>query len=123
MSDKIRKFTDLQTWKEGHKLVLMIYKETKVFPQEERYSLVDQMRRAAVSITSNIAEGFGRQGIKEKIQFYYIAKGSLIELENQILVARDVGHITKTDSDNILKQSDITGRLLQGLITKMKSLL
>jgi four helix bundle protein len=66
---KIKDFTDLKTWEEGHKLVLMIYKITKSFPKDELYSLVDQMRRAVVSITSNVAEGFGRQGYKEKIQF------------------------------------------------------
>jgi len=75
---KIEEFTDLIVWQEGHKLVLQIYKITKLFPKEETYSLTDQMRRAAVSVTSNIAEGFGRQGMKEKVQFYFLAKGSLV---------------------------------------------
>lgn len=70
---KIRSFTDLEAWKEGHKLVLAVYKVTKKFPKEEKYALTDQMRRCAVSITSNIAEGFSRQGKKEKIQFYFTA--------------------------------------------------
>ena len=67
----IKDFTDLFSWKESHKLILMIYKMLKKFPKEENFALSDQMRRASVSITSNIAEGFGRQTIKEKIQFYY----------------------------------------------------
>ncbi|KKR76512.1 MAG: hypothetical protein UU21_C0008G0019 [Candidatus Levybacteria bacterium GW2011_GWA2_40_8] len=86
---KIQSFTDLEVWKQAHKLVIEIYRVTKKFPKEERYSLVDQMRRAAISITSNIAEGFSRQGKKEKLQFYFMARGSLTELQNQLLVARN----------------------------------
>ena len=76
INKKIKSFTDLDTWKEGHKLVLLIYESTKSFPKEERFALTDQIRRAAVSITSNIAEGFSRQSLREKIQFYSISKGS-----------------------------------------------
>ena len=68
MNKKIKDFTDLTTWQESHKLVLMIYKVTGNFPKKETFSLVDQMRRAATSVTSNIAEGFGRQTYKEKVQ-------------------------------------------------------
>jgi len=88
VNNKIITFTDLNTWKEGHKLVLMVYKTTDKFPSKETFSLIDQMRRAAVSLTSNIAEGFTRAGIKEKIQFYLMAKGSLTELQNQLYVAK-----------------------------------
>lgn len=66
MNNKIKEFTDLLAWQEGHKLVILIYAITKTFPKQELYSLIDQMRRAVASITSNIAEGFGRQGYKEK---------------------------------------------------------
>jgi len=94
---KIKSFTDLVVWKKGHELVIAVYKITKNFPKDELYSLTNQMRRAAASITSNIAEGFGRQGYKEKIQFYYLAQGSLIELKNQLLIAKDVDYLNKTD--------------------------
>jgi len=77
---KIQSFTQLNVWKEAHKLVLLIYKTTDNFPKKETYSLTDQMRRCAISITSNIAEGFSRQSKKEKLQFYYVSKGSLTEL-------------------------------------------
>jgi len=77
--NKIKSFIDLNAYKEAHKLVLMIYQVTKEFPKEERYGLIDQMRRAAVSITSNIAEGFSRKTIKDKYQFYTLAQSSLIE--------------------------------------------
>ena len=122
-ANKIREFTDLKVWQEGHKLVLIIYKLTKEFPKEERYSLIDQLRRCVISITSNIAEGFGRHSYKEKIQFYYQSQGSLTELKNQIYIARDVGYITYEQFDQIIKQADQVHKLLQGLITKSKSFL
>ncbi|MEK7156342.1 MAG: four helix bundle protein [Patescibacteria group bacterium] len=118
---KILEFTDLKAWQESHRLVLLIYQFTKKFPKEESYGLVSQMRRAAVSITSNIAEGFGRQGYKEKIQFYYLAHGSLIELKNQLIVAHDVGYIDEGVFQSAVQQSSIAHRLLRGLITKSKS--
>src|SRR3989344_3697710 len=95
IQDKIRSFTDLKVWQEGHRLVLMIYQVTNNFPGKETYSLTDQMRRAVTSVTSNVADGFGRQTYKEKVQFYYLAQGSLIELKNQLLIARDVGYLVK----------------------------
>jgi four helix bundle protein len=123
MQKPIRDFTDILAWQEGHKLVLDIYRLTKKFPKEEIFGLVSQMRRAAVSVTSNIAEGFGRQGYKEKIQFFYVAQGSLIELKNQLLIARDIGYISIVDFTKISEQADQTHKLLQGLITKSKSFL
>ncbi|MFH1182946.1 MAG: four helix bundle protein [Candidatus Moraniibacteriota bacterium] len=122
-SNKIRSFTDLKVWQEGHILVIMIYKITDKFPKKEIYSLSCQMRRAVSSITANIAEGFGRQGYKEKIQFYYISQGSLMELKDQILTARDLGYIDSRDLKNVVEKANDTHRLLQGLITKSKTFL
>ena len=102
---KIKSFTDLNSWKETHTLVLEIYKLTRKFPKEERYGLTDQIRRCAVSISSNIAEGFSRQGGKEKLQFYFMSKGSLTELQNQLLIARDVGYINKMKFDKVAEQT------------------
>jgi four helix bundle protein len=118
---KIKTFTDLNTWKESHKLLLLIYRETKKFPKEEMFCLTSQMRRAVLSVTSNIAEGFGRQGIKEKIQFYYIAQGSITELKNQILAAKDIGYIDKEVLNELALQANTSHQLLQGLITKTKT--
>lgn len=118
---KIQTFTDLHVWKEGHLLVLDVYKTTKDFPKEETYSLVDQMRRAAASITANIAEGFGRQTYKEKLQYYYLAQGSLTELKNFILISKDVGYIDTKTFDDLVYQSNLTHQILQGLIQKTKS--
>lgn len=119
--NKIKEFTDLLTWQEGHKLVLQIYKITSSFPHRETFSLVDQMRRAVTSITSNIAEGFGRQTYKEKIQYFYLAQGSLTELKNQILISKDVGYLSNNDFDILSVQINSTHQLLQGLIKKSKS--
>ena len=118
--DKIKSFTDLITWKEGHKLVLMIYKITKSFPKEEKFGLVSQLRRAAVSITSNIAEGFSRKSDKEKTQFYLMAKGSLTEIQNQILIAKDVAYIGKKEFNELADQTIKVNKLLSGLIKKVK---
>lgn len=120
---KLVSFTNLIVWREGHKLVLLVYKITSDFPKEEKYSLADQMRRAAVSITSNIAEGYGRFGYKEKIQFYYLAQGSLTELKNQLLIARDVGYIPEQVFIRIIEQANFVHRILIGLIQKSKSYL
>lgn len=118
---RIQTFTDLIAWQEGHKLVITTYRLTKNFPKEETYSLIDQMRRAAASITANIAEGFGRQTYKEKTQFYYMAQGSLIELKNFILISKDVGYLSQENFDILVKHSNISHQLLQGLIQKTKS--
>ena len=120
---KIKSFTDLRAWQEGHQLVILTYKITKDFPRKDTYSLTDQMRRAAASVTSNIAEGFGRQGYKEKIQFYYLAQGSLTELKNQIIIAKDVDYIDVDIFKTLMSSADMAHRLLQGLITKSKTFL
>lgn len=119
--EKIKSFTDLNVWKEGHKLVIMVYRITKLFPKEETYSLIDQMRRAAASITANIAEGFGRQSYKEKVQFYYLAKGSLLELKNFILIAKDINYLTPEQSNELANQANIVDQILQGFIRKSKT--
>ena len=93
--EKIKSFTDLDGWKEGHGLVLMIYKVTKSFPKDEIFNLTSQMRRCAVSITSCIAEGFSRQSYKEKVKINSLPQGSVTELQNQLHVARDVAYIGK----------------------------
>jgi four helix bundle protein len=91
---KILDFTDLIAWQKAHSLVLTTYTYTKMFPENEKFILMSQMTRAAISITSNIAEGFGRSTAKDKIYFYGIAKGSLLELRSQSHVAKDLEYIT-----------------------------
>jgi four helix bundle protein len=121
--EKIASFTDLDVWKEGHKLVLMVYKVTRLFPKTETYLLVDQMRRSASSITANIAEGFGRQTYREKLQFYYLSQGSLNELKNFLLIAKDIGYVEQKDFNLLAEQANLTHKILQGLLHKTKSLI
>ena len=117
---KITSFTQLNAWKEGHRLVVMVYKVVKDFPPKETFALVNQMCRSSVSITSNIAEGFSRQSYKEKIQFYFMALGSLTELQNQLLVARDVGYISRNIFSSLAHQSVVAHKIISGLIKKSK---
>lgn len=118
---KIQSFTDLNAWKEGHKLVLSVYKTTASLPKDEKFGLIDQIRRAAVSITSNIAEGFSRYGGKEKQQFYRVALGSLTELQNQLLVIRDVGYMPQEQFNELAEQSVVASKLINGLIKSSRN--
>ena len=90
----IKTFTDLIVWQKGHALVLEIYKITSFFPKEELYGLTSQIKRAIISVTSNIAEGFVRHSKKEKVQFYYVSLGSITEVQNHLIIARDLHFIT-----------------------------
>jgi len=114
--NQIKRFTELNVWKEAHKLVLIVYNITKKFPIDERFSLVQQMRRAVVSITSNIAEGFGRKTGRDKIKFYYYSSGSLIELMNQCIISRDLNLLSMIEFEELWKQQIIVQKLLSGLI-------
>ena len=116
MNNKIKSFTDLIVWQEAHKLALEIYKITKNFPKEETYSLTDQMKRCSISISSNIAEGFSRQGKKEKIQFYFTAKESLTELQNQLLLAKDVKYLRLESFKSLAEQTVTVHKLMNGLV-------
>lgn len=112
----IRSFTELNAWREGHKLVLKIYSLTKSFPREEMYGLSDQLRRAAVSVTSGIAEGFSRNTAKDKNQFYYIALGSLTEIQNQLMVARDLEYLAKEQFIMVAELTVVVHKLINGLL-------
>lgn len=116
VSEKIISFTDLIAWQEGHKLVLLIYDLTRKFPKEELFGITNQMRRCVVSITSNIAEGFSRNSWKEKLQFYSISLGSVTELQNQLLIARNIKYITSLDFENAANLSIRVAKITNGLI-------
>ena len=109
-------FTDLNAWKEAHKLVLMVYQATKKFPMEEKYCLVPQLRRAVISITSNLAEGFCRRGKKDKINFYNISVSSLTETQNQVILSRDLEYLNKDEFSKIWNQTIVVQKLIFGLI-------
>lgn len=92
---EIKTFRDLKVWQKAHELVLLIYKITSTFPSHELYGIVSQMRRAVVSIASNIVEGFRRRSVNESIRFYNIADASLEELKYQLLVSFDLHYINE----------------------------
>ena len=111
---KIESFRQLEAWQEAHRLALMVYQVTKEFPSDERFGLVAQMRRAAISIPANIAEGFKRRGIQDKLRFYNISEGSLEEVKYYRILSKDLGYVSS--SDDLTSQSGTVGRLLNGLI-------
>lgn len=113
---KITNFQDLNVWQASRKLFFIIFKLTKKFPREEVFSSVSQMRRAAMSISSNIAEGFGRSSKPDKLHFYVMARGSLTELQNQIILTADVELTGNADMQTALDQAEITHKLIVGLI-------
>lgn len=117
-SRKIKSFTDLIVWQKGHTLVLEIYKITNQFPSQEQFGLTNQIRRAAVSFTSNIAEGFSRKSYKEKTRFYYIALGSLTEIQNQLLIAKDIGYINEEQFNYHADKTIEINKITNGLIKK-----
>src|SRR3989344_8403823 len=113
---KISSFTDLIAWKEGHALVLMVYKVTKKFPREEMFGLTNQIRRAVVSVTSNVAEGFSRFSSNDKSRFYSMAQGSLTEVQNQLIIARDVEYLSAKEYADVADQTILVHKLINGLI-------
>lgn len=117
--DVIWTHKDLEAWQRALTLAERIYQATKLFPDEERYGLSSQMRRAAVSIASNIAEGAARKSRQEFLQFLHIARGSLSELDTQVTLAIRLGYIAAGNGleDNVQR----VGRLLTGLISKLRN--
>lgn len=113
---KIQSFTQLIVWQKAHLLALEIYKITKTFPMEEKFGLIDQLRRAAVSVTSNIAEGFYRRTMKDKAHFYAISLGSLAEIQNQLLMSRDLTYLRNETFHSIALKTVEVHKLLNGLI-------
>lgn len=115
-----RNYKDLLAWQKSMDLVTACYKHTANFPALERYGLTDQLRRAAVSIPANIAEGQGRQYDAEFARFLYIASGSLAELETHIQIAQRLGYLDQLAADHLLEQCTEVARLLHGLILFQK---
>jgi len=112
----ISDFYDLDVWKQGHKLVLMVYKILKTFPKEEKFGVCDQLRRASSSITANIAEGYGRYHFTDKIRFFIQARGSVKEVQNFILLSKDLQYITDSVAKDIWGQTKSVEKLINGLI-------
>lgn len=118
MKTKIERFEDLEVWKKAHKLVLETYRVTKNFPGEERFGLIPQMRRAAISIAANVAEGFKKRTLKDKSNFYNISQGSLEELRYYFILSVDLGY--SKDNKDLTYLIEEVGRMLYGLIKSIQ---
>lgn len=118
----IKNFYDLEAWKVSHDFALEIYKMTKDFPKEELYGIVSQMRRAASSVTANIAEGFSRYHFKDKIRFYYQARASISEVQNFLLLAKDLGYIDFEKCKIAGEKGNNSRQLINGLIRSINNL-
>lgn len=108
-------FENMKAWQESKKLVVDVYHLLDSFPNFEKYALCDQIRRAIVSVPSNIAEGSGRISIKEQLHFYEISYGSLMETYNQLLIAADLDYIDEDSLETLRPKIDIVARMLNGL--------
>ena len=117
---KIEKFEEIQAWQKARQLVKRIYQVTSEGDFAQDYSLKDQIRRASVSIISNIAEGFSRQTDKEFIQYLHVAKGSVSEVQSQLYVALDLEYISKDGFKELYELSQETIRLISGFVRYLK---
>lgn len=117
----VKSYKDLVVWQEARRLVKMIYQLTDTFPTKEQYALTQQIRRAVVSIPSNIAEGHSRHSKKDYINFLSIAIGSLAELDTQIILSCDLGYVTEKNATPVFSAIHGLQRMLHSLRTKLKS--
>ena len=116
-----RHFTDVKAWQMGHFLALSVYKVTRAFPKDEQFALTNQLRRAATSIPSNIAEGFNRFSLKEKAHFYSISLSSASEVQSQLILAKDLGYINQDEFVNINSSIITAHKLLTALIKSLRA--
>lgn len=120
MKNEIRNFYDLEAWKRSHKISLKIYKLTEKFPKEEIYGITSQLRRSASSVGANIAEGFARFHYRDKIRFYYHARGSVAESQNFLLLAKDLRYINMENCEMLGKDFNEIAKLINGLIRSIE---
>ena len=117
----INSYRDLEVWKKSRALVKQVYQLTQGFPKEEIYGLTSQLRRAVVSVPSNIAEGHSRSGTRDFIQFISLAIGSLAEVETQLLLAQDLDYLKEIEIKNTIENIHELQRMLHGLRTALKA--
>ncbi len=115
----IKSYRDLEVWQRGIDLTKDVYEVTRSFPDEEKFGLTAQLRRAAVSIPSNIAEGWGRAATKDYVRFLRIARGSLVEMETQLIIAHRLGYLSKQALQTMLEETTIEGKMLLSLIRSL----
>jgi four helix bundle protein len=120
MNNVIKSFEDLLVWKKAHNIVLIIHKLLEKFPKEEKYRIIDQLARAVISIPTNIAEGFGRYTSKDYVHFLIIARGSVSEVKYLVLLSKDLKYVTFTEYDELKKELDDIGKMINGLINSLR---
>lgn len=118
---KITSFEQLTVWKESQQLAVLVYQVTKSFPKDETFGITSQIRRAASSISANIAEGFGRATINDKLHFLVIAYGSLLETKNFLYLSERLGYINRTELTPLLEQVTSCQKLLNAFKRSLKS--
>jgi four helix bundle protein len=123
MAESEKTYKDLNVWQEARKLSKDIYSLTSEFPKEEQFGVINQMRRCAISVPSNIAEGCGRNYPKDSIQFFHISRGSLYELETQLYLNFDLNYIDQTKLNQVLLSTETTRKLLSGFIRYYQKLI
>ena len=116
----VKSYQDLETWQTAMDLVAEVYRVTKLFPKDEIYGLTNQLRRAAVSVPSNIAEGQGRDSTKEFLHYLSMAHGSLCEVETQLLIAQRLGYLNQEDAERSASLAASVGRLINGLSRSLR---
>jgi len=121
MGEKVETWKDLQVWQLAHRLVLRVYEMANRFPSEERFRLTDQLCKAAISIPTNIAEGKGRNSLREYLQFLYIARGSVEEVKYLLLLARDLGYMDEAGYAEVINGYNQVGKMLNKLIRSLRS--
>jgi four helix bundle protein len=120
-SEMLKNYKELKFWQKAYQLCLKIYRATRKFPKEERFGLISQIRRAVVSVVSNIAEGYGRRTTAEYIRSLYIAYGSNCELETQMLLSGDLGYIEDAKLKGIIEKIQEVERMLKALTKSLES--
>ena len=117
----VKSYRELKVWQRSYELCKQVYRISRGFPSEERFGLASQMRRAAVSVPSNIAEGHDRNTTREYLRFLWTARGSIAELETQLMLSRDLEIASTVDVNTALRELDEIGRMLRGLIRSLST--
>lgn len=118
----IKSFEDLEVWRLSQVLAKEIYSLTSKFPQDEKYGLTSQLRRAAVSIGANIAEGFGRFHLKDSVKFLYNARGSLLEVKSHLLISKEIGYLSDSELEKFILEIRNLGVKLNNFINSLKTI-
>ena len=120
-STKIASYKNLIVWQKAIEFVTVIYKTTKLFPSDEKFNLITQINRAVVSISVNIAEGYGRESSKNYLQFLRISRGSILELETLLLISKNLNYLPIEDYEKLMENLNEISKLLQGLIKSIQN--